>query len=127
MSRHKYDHGDAFCIMNYRCNKCGHWEKLWNSRDGVTPFTIGCPQCGDYMQHGAWHNDRCDPDYVPETGQRIFIDLTPELHRIYIKKRVELFWADAEYPMCEAFKTKAEAVNALVKEFKNGEPHVITI
>jgi len=38
-------HVEAFCLMHYACD-CGHHEVIWNSRDGVTPFTAPCPSCG---------------------------------------------------------------------------------
>lgn len=39
------NHKEAYLLMNYRC-ECGHHELIWNSRDGVTPFTLSCPNCG---------------------------------------------------------------------------------
>jgi hypothetical protein len=36
----QYNHAEAFCVMTYRCRKCGTVEALWNSRDGVTPLAI---------------------------------------------------------------------------------------
>ena len=38
----KYKHAEAYCLMKYKCEKCGKTEILWNSRDGVTPFMIKC-------------------------------------------------------------------------------------
>ena len=65
--RKKYNHAEAFCIMKYHCEKCGKEELLWNSRDGVTPFIIGCSDedCDGHMQHADWHMDRCIPEYKP--------------------------------------------------------------
>lgn len=44
----KYKHAEAYCLMTYACTniKCNHLEKIWNSRDGVTPFGCQCPSCG---------------------------------------------------------------------------------
>ena len=41
-SNEEYKHAEAFCLMKYRCEKCGQAEVVWNSRDGVTPFIINC-------------------------------------------------------------------------------------
>jgi hypothetical protein len=75
----RYNHGEAFCLMWYAC-ECGHRERAWNSRDGVTPFGLGCPSCGTLsLQHvmGAFHDERV-VSYVPYRGQLIFRDGTPE-------------------------------------------------
>jgi hypothetical protein len=69
---------EAFCLMLYRCNLCGTIEVLWNSRDGVTPFSICCSQCHrenefPQMIHIGWQLDICKQDYKPFEGQRVFI------------------------------------------------------
>ena len=51
----KYNHKEAFCLMQYQCEKCGGLEYLWNSRDGVTPFMLGCIKCDGMMQHINWN------------------------------------------------------------------------
>ncbi len=73
----KHNHAEAFKLMWYACG-CGHAERIWNSRDGVTPFTIGCPSCGDTMQHVAWGKDLYAPDHKLIPGQRFWRDGTPE-------------------------------------------------
>lgn len=45
----KYKHAEAYCLMKYKCEKCGKTEILWNSRDGVTPFMIKCEKCDGHM------------------------------------------------------------------------------
>lgn len=87
----KYNHKEAFCLMIYRCENCGEFEQLWNSRDGVTPFIIGCKYCGGEAVHVMWHYDECVPDYIPESGQRIFIDMTKERAEEIARKRIEHF------------------------------------
>lgn len=127
MSKHKYDHAEAFCLMDYGCEDCKKIERLWNSRDGVTPFIIGCPSCGGAMRHINWNNDLCNPDYVPESGQRVFIDMTKEIDRIYKSIRVERFWENKDYPMSHVFKNKHEALSKLCEDFREGEPFIIII
>lgn len=73
----KHQHKEAFHLMNYRC-KCGHQEVIWNERDGVTPFTIPCPSCGDGMgmSHFAFFKDVYAPNHKPHFGQRVFCNRT---------------------------------------------------
>ena len=62
-----YNHKEAFCLMTYRCNDCGFEERIWNSRDGVTPFGLACPQCkGHNHLHADWQNDQCNPPLEDE-------------------------------------------------------------
>jgi len=77
--KEKYQQGEAFCLMRYRCETCMHTEILWNSRDGVTPFSITCPECekagrpltlsNGLMSHVDWDQDLCYPDYLPGKGE----------------------------------------------------------
>jgi len=85
-----YQHKEAFCLMWYGC-PCGHHERMWNSRDGVTPFCMNCPSCGDdTLHHIEWDQDRCVPDHVPHEGQRIWVPYTLDEARKVAKLRVEL-------------------------------------
>jgi hypothetical protein len=60
----KYQHREAFALMWYACD-CGHRERLWNSRDGVTPYGgLACPSCGGTglrggMSHVKFAADVC--------------------------------------------------------------------
>jgi hypothetical protein len=73
-----YQHKEAFALMWYEC-ACGHRERIWNSRDGVTPFGISCPSCGGYeLHHVAWNLDDCQPDFKPHRGQRYFASGTAD-------------------------------------------------
>lgn len=78
-------HREAYCLMNYRCEACGAEEVLWNSRDGVTPFSIPCISCGadslTGMTHVHFERDRLAPLYSPRPGQRYFADMSPERAR----------------------------------------------
>jgi hypothetical protein len=78
MENNKHDYIEAFCLMLYKCDKCGTIEILWNSRDGVTPFCIECRQChtaGEMptMSHNYFRLDTKKEDYKPFIGQKIFI------------------------------------------------------
>lgn len=92
-----YAHGEAFCLMVYRCQRCGVIEVLWNSRDGVTPFGISCRTeacntAGDFgspMLHDLWKQDTCLPEFKPWPGMRIFRDLRPDEMRAVMQRRME--------------------------------------
>lgn len=93
-TEHDHNHKEAFCIMSYRCSDCDHEERIWNSRDGVTPFSIGCPKCkGHNMIHVDWHLDRYAPlhSIVMQPGQRYFVNMTMERAREYAAKRVDYY------------------------------------
>jgi hypothetical protein len=73
----EYQHGEAFCLMTYRSDDGTEEERIWNSRDGVTPFIISLLS-GKSATHVDWRNDVRAVDYKPKPGERIFTDLTPE-------------------------------------------------
>lgn len=78
MKESKYAHGEAFCLMKYQTQDGKETEFLWNSRDGVTPFSI-TSLTGNTMYHVEWKSDKCIPDYNPPKGMRIFVGATKEL------------------------------------------------
>lgn len=73
----KHRHGEAFCLMWYACKSCGHRERIWNSRDGVTPFGMGCPSCGWFgLMHVDWRSDERAPNHNLHRAQRFWRDGT---------------------------------------------------
>jgi hypothetical protein len=105
-----HSHGEAFCLMWYACSgkpdyeatrapgarlarspECGHRERYWNSRDGVTPFGTRCPSCGGQLVHTDWPLDLYAPDHKPHHGQRVWIDMTRERAELIARERVALF------------------------------------
>jgi hypothetical protein len=81
------------------------------------------------MTHTDWHLDVYDPDYEPEPGSRVFVDLTRERALFKIRKQVELHWNNLMYPMSEIWNTKQDAVTALLEHaFEHGEhtPDIVT-
>jgi hypothetical protein len=85
MSTHK----EAFCLMWYACKACGHRERIWNSRDGVTPFGCNCPSCNGTLNHVEWHNDTPAPDHKLIPGQRFWRDGTPDEAEAIMRRRIE--------------------------------------
>lgn len=81
------NHKEAFCLMWYACH-CGHKERIWNSRDGVTPFGCQCPSCGAVMQHVNWQSDKPAPDHKLLRGQRFWRDGTPDEAEAIMRNRI---------------------------------------
>jgi hypothetical protein len=75
--------------MWYACRGCGHRERIWNSRDGVTPFGLGCPSCGDDdLLHVEWARDVYAPGHALHHGQRFFRDGTVEEAVAIMSRRI---------------------------------------
>lgn len=75
----KLVHKEAYCLMRYRCDKCGSVETLWNSRDGVTPFMIPCGSCFDIKHHIDFSSDMPMPKaFEPPKYMRVFTTYTFE-------------------------------------------------
>lgn len=75
--------------MWYAC-ACGHRERIWNSRDGVTPFGFVCPSCKEpKLQHVDWREDSYAPNHQPSSGQRVWVDLTRERARTIAQRTID--------------------------------------
>lgn len=77
-----FNHAEAFCLMQYKCEACGLTEMLYNSRDGVTPFIIRCVRCGGEAQHVNWKQD------FRILNLRVFINMTEERAREIAEARL---------------------------------------
>lgn len=123
-----YQHGEAFCRMKYRDEVTGQIELIWNSRDGVTPFFVRS-RAGNPAQHVNWHEDVFVPRYVPQIGERIFVDLTEERARHFAREKVEHFWDHPEYPLRKRYASKEQAVEEFTKDMlrNQGEPNLIEV
>jgi len=120
-------HGEAFQLMQYRADDGSETEWIWNSRDGVTPFIVTL-RSGKSATHVDWRNDRYAPDHKPQPGDRIFVDLTPERARESAQRNAERFWDDPRYPAKRSFASKADLVDALVKDYLTpGAPDLVEI
>lgn len=95
--RPKHRSAEAYSVMRYE-GVGGRREWIWNSRDGVTPFTVLSID-GVEMHHGNWHLDRYEPFHIPAVGSRIFVDMTEEFARPKAAQYVERHWDNAELPM----------------------------
>lgn len=83
-------HKEAFCLMWYGCRACGHRERIWNSRDGVTPFCTLCPSCNHpELQHVDWGLDIYAPSHTPAIGQRVWVSMTRERAEAIARRRIK--------------------------------------
>lgn len=85
----EYQHAEAFKLMMYQCEECRERERIWNSRDGVTPYIIGCRKCGGEASHVNWERDIYMPGYRPQKGERVFRDGIVDMARDIMRRRVE--------------------------------------
>ena len=121
-------HKEAFCLMNYQCEKCYAVEVVWNSRDGVTPFIIGCQRCDGSMQHINWDADRYDPDHFPIKGERVFITMTKEISELIWKVFIRKNWEVGQHPVKDSFNSKRQALQELMSfDPEKGEPYLLKI
>ena len=119
----KYKHAEAYCLMKYRCEKCGFTEKVWNSRDCVTPFIINCPKCNGHMQHTDWNEDKRVENYIPAIGQRVFIDMPYDYYKIFCRTHAKIIKDNVEgntEPLQKIYKD-------LLKEYDAKQPYIIKI
>ena len=66
---------EALHNMQYTCESCGHSEMIWNSRDGVTPFTVSCSKCGGLSSHsGNWNKEKSFKT-LPDDASRVFVEV----------------------------------------------------
>lgn len=123
----EYNHGEAFCLMWYAC-QCGHRERIWNSRDGVTPFAASCPSCKDTMRHVDWSLDVRETDHKPLIGQKIWRDGTPDEAEAIMRRRLEKVkgtqWAPTPEIADKLIKSARDA--APESEFHKGWPMLAT-
>jgi len=120
----KYNHKEAFCLMSYKCEKCHDVEILWNSRDGVTPFIIGCTKCNGSMKHILWVFDKCVPNYRPEKGMRIFKSHTLESYKKGAKEYAQNLWDKNIHGARERYKSAEELYKVVSNDFQEGQPYV---
>jgi hypothetical protein len=111
-----YLHKEAFCLMKYSTSDGSEVEWIWNSRDGVTPFTIRS-RSGAEMVHTQWQFDVRIKNYQPLSGERIFVDMTDGLAELMARTNVAAWWDHPDYPMCDTYPDQETAIAALAQEY----------
>lgn len=126
----KHVHEEAYMIMEYECCSCGVEELIWNSRDGVTSFTIRCRHCDNGLaRHIYWLGDVYNPHYKPRPGERIFVDLTKEKAEDLAVKRVAA--VNAQYhdlTVQTGEELRARCLEVAIGLYGNGhQPYLLTV
>jgi hypothetical protein len=116
--------------MRYRSlDDPGDVEEVWNSRDGITPYTI-LMRSGSTGTHADWATMVPRPDYQPPAGSRVFVDLTPEIARANAGAYVKRIWDDqgAEGMLArQDYKSADDMLAALISDIKPGEPALVEV
>lgn len=122
-----YKHVEAFCLMWYQCRSCKSMIRIWNSRDGVTPFGSHCPSCEGTMHHIMTNEGRYSdwpaPDHqlIPcqyfwrdatrEDYEWLYRELVPTRGQAYVNKLIEGLlmqkqpWLDCHLPWIKREKS----------------------
>lgn len=114
-----HQHGEAFKLMVYVSDDGQQGELVWNSRDGVTPFSILARDGKTSLTHVDWARDVYAPHFRPPPGMRVFVDMTPERKREMAERQVERYWDHPDYPLKKRCATKEDAVAMFMGD---GEP-----
>lgn len=135
-------HGEAFCLMKYANKRRTILEILWNSRDGVTPFSIAAANLtgqvliGDeerMLSHIDFQGDRNKPDHVPKDGERIFVDYSFDDFLVIIRRQqVQRYWNHPVYgmkdnPQYQSLGKDGTAKLLAMSSWKPGTPLVVTV
>lgn len=103
-------------------------EVIWNSRDGVTPLSITARDERTQLTHVRWHEDIYAPHHVPQLGDRIFVDLTPQRARQAAMRNAHRFWNDPVAPASKMFASVEEFATVLADGYlRPGEPDLIVV
>jgi hypothetical protein len=105
--------------MLYQDERTGEIEIVWNSRDGVTPYSM-TSRVGNDSRHVHFEADTCAPNHVPSIGQRIFVDLTLERATEGRRRYVERFW-DTPIAGCAKMSERWETKEAAVEELSQAD------
>jgi hypothetical protein len=86
MSRHRrnFDYEDAYKVLHYRSDDDEESLVVWNSRDGVAPFSILSPATKRQLFHADWSDDFRDTQHATQPGEWIFTGKpsAPKLYQI---------------------------------------------
>lgn len=100
----EHQYGEAHMLMWYAC-QCGHRERIWNSRNGVTPFGIGCSSCGEpTLQHVEWRSDERAINHKLHREQRFFRDGTADEAVAIMERRLTAM--EDTFPTTPEYRTK---------------------
>lgn len=125
-----YLRADAFVVMRYRSlDDDTVVEEVWNSRDGLTPYTILMSD-GSMGTHVEWSSMVPRPKFVPPPGTRVFVDLTEEIAQANAEAYVAKIWDNggAEGMLARnQYGSAADMVTALTADIRPGEPALVVV
>lgn len=126
----RFKHGEAFALMWYAC-PCGHRERIWNSRDGVTPFGgLLCVSCGGKglehrgLTHVDWRLDEPAPNHQLRDGQQFFRDGTADDAVAIIERRIASFAAHGHAAPPDVLEHLRRDAREQTGEWQQGWPMV---
>jgi hypothetical protein len=93
-----YAHPEAYMLMQYSSDDGEICERLWNSRDGVTPFGTRSRD-GVELRHVNWQDDQYRPYHAHtglRVGDRVFVDMDSEHAGEIARRRVAWMRAHPE-------------------------------
>lgn len=130
MTDRPYLRPDAFVVLRYRAlDDPGDVEEIWNSRDGVTPYTV-LLRSGRVGTHTDWTSMVHRPDYDPPPGSRVFVDLTEEIARSKAEAYARTIWDNkgAEGMLARnQYETVDAMITALTADIRPGEPALVDV
>lgn len=113
-----FKQAEAFCLMQYGCEKCHRGVVFYNARDAVTPFMCSCVfDCGGEMKHVNWELDRCVPDHVPRPGDWVWISISPDLAGVFAKIRLKSAEGSKYEPPAAGTPERKDLEERLAKDF----------
>lgn len=123
MEPHQYP--ERFALMHYRCDSCRGLELVWNSRNGVSPFSIPCARCEEGIAtHVSWEQDLRKPDWQLRMGQRFFRDGTPDEAVEIMRKRIAVMQDLDPLPQHRIDELLRDTKEGRVHEFRSGWPSI---
>ena len=124
-----FHHAEAYCLLKYVSKDQTAVEWLWNSRDGIVPYSIGptddIMEIGDekMMSHVDWREDVRIPFFVPPVGMRIFVTYDQASAKEAWDRRMEIL-RKREIIMGDANSYRDEFVRDMVT---NRQPRIVTV
>ena len=82
-----FKHKEAYCLMRYACTNCDSKEFVWNSRDGVAPFSIKCGCCERPMYLSDERLNVPYKDYIPTDNMRVLYGNSSEHVKVITGKQ----------------------------------------
>jgi len=121
-------YAEAYALMRYRAWGASDVEIIWNSRDGITPFTVAArPPGGEFLTHVEFDRDARMVLHVPAIGDRIFVDQTLDRAREFRERFVATYWERAR--MDAMYGSRDEAVETLARrDYGDGhQPDLVVV